>query len=217
MGPAALVVVLSAGTTSMVAALARSGWSGPVLVVGSVAEARQVLGAGATTASGPVRVAPPPVAQPAPVTLQPVRSAPVGPGPLRPGTSTVDLGVCLDEDRQMVVTDDGDCGLTPLEFGVLEALAHEPGRAWRFEELTRRVWGTDDIGDWAPVHAVVRRLRRKLQDVHASVEIVAVRGIGFRLERPAEVAAGKRPAEGVEGERPADVALERPANCPDCA
>ena len=195
MGSAALVVVLSAATTSMVASLARSEWAGPVLVVGSVAEARQVLGAGTTKASGPVRVLPPP-SEDGPTPLAP----PLEQVPLRVATAGSSLGIVLDEDRQSVVTDDGECGLTPLEFGVLHALAHEPGRAWRFEELTRGVWGTDDLGDWAPVHAVVRRLRRKLREVGAPVAVVAVRGIGFRLERTADVAEG-----------------ERPANCPDCA
>lgn len=210
MGTAALVVVLSAGTTSMVAALARSGWSGPVLVVGSVAEARQALGDGATPGRAPVRLAPP-LGAGSPVAARPADGPSValpGPGPgdgaagETQGADQVPagLGIALDEDRQTVVTDEGDCGLTPLEFGVLEALAREPGHAWRFEELTRRVWGTGDIGDWAPVHAVVRRLRRKLQDVHAPVEIVAVRGIGFRLERPVHDTGGAHPA-----------------NCPSCA
>lgn len=177
MSSAALVVVLSEGTASMVAALSRSGWPGPMVVVGSVEEARAALAANPATAGDTGSARAP---------GRPVMAVPVTSGPMGADDGTADLGIALDHDRQVVVTDDGDCGLTPLEFGVLEALACEPGRAWRFEELTRRIWADGDSRDWAPVHAVVRRLRVKLEQVNAPVEIVAVRGIGFRLERRAD-------------------------------
>lgn len=183
MGSQALVVVLSERTGSMVSTLARSGWTGPVLVVGSVAEAQQLLGstAGTLPAAGTTP-------QPSAISDRPVLAPAPPPVPAHVGAATAphDLGIVLDHDRQSVVTEDSDCGLTPLEFGMLEALAHEPGRTWRFEELTGRVWGGGDGHDWAPVHAVVRRLRAKLEQVRSPVEIVAVRGVGFRIE-PAAV------------------------------
>ena len=173
MGSDALIVVLSATTASMVTALARSGWPGPVLVVGSVAEAHQAMGSarpggGSELGTRPV-LASVPSASPAP----------------RVAGSADRLGLGLDADRRVVVTDHGRSGLTPLEFGVLQALTDEPGRVWPFAELTRTVWGTSEVGDWAPVHAVVRRLRAKLEQVRAPAEVVAVRGVGFRLDAAA--------------------------------
>lgn len=176
MGSDALIVVLSATTASMVTALARSGWPGPVLVVGSVAEAHQAM-----RAARPGETSEPAegVEGPRPV-LAAVPSSSLSPEDVP--TRADRLGLVLDADRRVVVTDHGRSGLTPLEFGVLQALTDEPGRVWPFAELTRTVWGTSDVGDWAPVHAVVRRLRAKLEQVQAPVEVVAVRGVGFRLD-----------------------------------
>lgn len=191
MGSDALIVVLSAATASTMTALARSGWPGPVLVVGSVEEARQAIGGTATVEDpGPVEAS-----RPLLTTVPPV------PASSRADRSTGrSPGLVLDADRRVVITHHGDRGLTPLEFGVLQALLDEPGRVWCFEELTRTVWGTRDVGDWTPVHAVVRRLRGKLERVHAPAEIVAVRGVGFRLDEASDQ----------------DVA-DHAAHCPSCA
>ena len=156
-------------------------WSGPVLVVGSASEARAVIGGD--------RAAPPEVPDADPAGPGEVGAAePVaGPGvgaPSRPAHSTGGLG--LDPDRQVVRHRDLEAALTPLEFGLLSALLERPGRVRRFEQLTEQVWGTRHIGDAAAVHSVVKRLRRKLDDLCAPVQLQAVRGIGFRLvERPA--------------------------------
>lgn len=163
---AALIVVLSAKTVAHVGQIAQAGWDGPVLAVGSVEEARALLDH-------------PPAGQAG-------RRAP-RPAPSRPHlTSAPDpaerlRGLVLDPDRRKIVHAGHDRTLTPLEFGVLEVLMQRPGQVHRFSELTRLVWGTTFTGDSAHLHAVVRRLRRKLEGVRAQVELVAVRGVGFRL------------------------------------
>ncbi|RIK14712.1 MAG: hypothetical protein DCC50_10415 [Acidobacteria bacterium] len=82
--------------------------------------------------------------------------------------------------------------LTPLEFGFLEALNAQPGRLCTFEQLQQEVWGTPHIGDVTQVHSLVKRLRRKLCRMELAVRLQAVRGVGFRLVRPA-------PLRGVHG------------------
>lgn len=188
---APLVVVLSARTAEHVRQLAQSGWDGPVLLVGSVAEAQQVIGA---TPSGRA-----PGAGSAPVhgssAHPPAPAASSVAAPQRSTSAQVrpEGALRLDVDRQRVVHGSHAEGLTPLEFGVLEALLRTPGRVHRYAELTRGVWGTTYTGDASSLHAVVRRLRRKLQAVRAPVELEAVRGIGFRLGRQ-ELPHGGDPA-----------------------
>lgn len=214
-----LVVVLSSKTAEHVQTLVGAGWSGPVLVVGSVGEAQQVIGAAPGWSRGPEQqvpgAAPERSREVAVATTSPAAARPeLIPGAGRPASAhrsgrphsaepsgREPAGLRLDVDRRRVVHGAAARGLTPLEFGVLEALLRTPGRIHRYAELTRAVWGTTYTGDTASLHAVVRRLRRKLLEVSAPVELEAVRGIGFRLARadPAPVdalAEGSRVATG---------------------
>jgi DNA-binding winged helix-turn-helix (wHTH) protein len=180
-----LVLLMSAASVEGLQRVAQ-GWSGPVLVVGSPEEAREVIAgegvdvpgeAGADTPA-------PTVAQPAAPPAGAQATTPALPVVAGPGT-VEGPPLHLDADRQVVVHRGKEAPLTPLEFGLLSALLARPGRVRRFEQLTQEVWGTSHVGDAAPVHSVVKRLRRKLEKLRAPVQLQAVRGIGFRLaDRP---------------------------------
>lgn len=165
----ALVVVLSPSTARHLEALASAGWQRPVLLVGSVAEAREVLrgAAGERPAVGVAR-------DQRPVEQGGQRTAP-------PSGARDPRALHLDADRRAVRHAGCSEELTPLEFGVLELLMARPGQVVRYAELTRTVWGTTFTGDSSHLHAVVGRLRRKLDGVQAPTRLVAVRGVGFRL------------------------------------
>ena len=157
--PGALVVLMSACSVEGLRTLA-AAWDGPVLVVGSPEEARELIGA-------------------APTGDEPAASEePDGPGP----------ALSLDPDRQVVEDGAGGIPLTMLEFRFLQALNVRPGRLCSFEELTQQVWGTPHIGDVAQVHSLVKRLRRKLRALARPVRLQAVRGLGFRLVAPGSLA-----------------------------
>ena len=105
------------------------------------------------------------------------RSRPTGPGrAVEAGPLRVDLeahvatcaGVRLD--------------LTPREFDLLAFLARHPGRALSREELLRKVWGYDYVGETRTVDVHVRRLRAKLGDQHGLIETVL--GAGYKLSAP---------------------------------
>lgn len=70
--------------------------------------------------------------------------------------------------------------LTQRERGLLACLAAEPGRAWTYRRLHAAGWENGYL-DPGPVHAAVKRLRRKLQDAGVPVRIEAVRGVGYQL------------------------------------
>ena len=69
--------------------------------------------------------------------------------------------------------------LTPREFELLAFLARHPGRVLSREELLRKVWGYDYLGETRTVDVHVRRLRVKLGETHRVIETVT--GAGYKL------------------------------------
>jgi len=69
--------------------------------------------------------------------------------------------------------------LTPREFDLLAFLARHPGRVLSREELLRKVWGYDYVGETRTVDVHVRRLRKKLGEDEAVIETVT--GAGYKL------------------------------------
>ena len=72
--------------------------------------------------------------------------------------------------------------LTPREFDLLAFLARHPGRVHSREELLRKVWGYDYVGETRTVDVHVRRLRAKLGDEQRIIETVM--GAGYKLVVP---------------------------------
>jgi DNA-binding response OmpR family regulator len=72
--------------------------------------------------------------------------------------------------------------LTPIEFGLLEALSSRPRTAFTRAQLVERVWGPGWFGDERLVDIHLGHLRRKLDDDPADPRYVrTVRGVGYRM------------------------------------
>jgi DNA-binding response OmpR family regulator len=69
--------------------------------------------------------------------------------------------------------------LTPREFELLAFLARNPGRVLSRDELLRKVWGYDYVGETRTVDVHVRRLRAKLGDQGKLIQTVT--GAGYKL------------------------------------
>jgi DNA-binding response OmpR family regulator len=69
--------------------------------------------------------------------------------------------------------------LTPREFDLLAFLLRHPGRVVSRDELLRKVWGYDYLGETRTVDVHVRRLRQKLGAQHAFIETVT--GAGYKF------------------------------------
>ncbi len=67
------------------------------------------------------------------------------------------------------------------ELSVLMALLHQPGRVLSKERLERAIYTLDTEVTANAVEAAVSRLRRRLSQEGASVDLVAMRGIGYIL------------------------------------
>jgi len=88
--------------------------------------------------------------------------------------------------------------LSAQDFDLLAALASDVERVWSFEDLTARVWRTGYLGDRDHVNSAVKRLRRRLAG-RQGVEIVSVRGVGYRLSVRSAPAVPAALAEAIRG------------------
>jgi len=105
------------------------------------------------------------------------RTTPTGMGrALEAGPLRVDL------DAHVATCAGERLDLTPREFDLLAFLARNPGRALTRDELLRKVWGYDYVGETRTVDVHVRRLRAKLGEHHEMIETVL--GAGYKLVAP---------------------------------
>jgi hypothetical protein len=84
------------------------------------------------------------------------------------------------EGHEAKVADDA-IPLTAKEFDVLHLLLRHQGKVVRRERLLHEVWGEDYFGDSRTLDTHIGWLRRKVE-VRGGVKILAVRGIGYRLD-----------------------------------
>ena len=74
--------------------------------------------------------------------------------------------------------------LTPREYDLLLFFVQNSGRVLTRDELLRKVWGYDFIGDTRTVDVHVRRLRMKLGEQNRLIETMT--GVGYKfIARPA--------------------------------
>ncbi len=100
----------------------------------------------------------------------------------RSATAPVRVGALeVDERTRRVTLLDRELDLSPKEFDLLAALAHDPGAAISRRRLLEEVWETTWYGSTKTIDVHVASLRRKLGD---PAWIETVRGIGFRLHAP---------------------------------
>ena len=68
------------------------------------------------------------------------------------------------------------------EFELLFKLASQIGRIFTRNDLIEQIWGLDYEGDERTVDVHIKRVRERLRELKATVEIVTVRGLGYKLE-----------------------------------
>lgn len=75
--------------------------------------------------------------------------------------------------------------LSATEFKLLVELAAHTGHVLSRDQLLRRVWGYEYLGDSRLVDMAVKRLRDKLEDSGGEPRFIGtVRGVGYRFEPP---------------------------------
>ncbi|ANH38636.1 Transcriptional regulatory protein YycF [Nocardioides dokdonensis FR1436] len=103
-------------------------------------------------------------------------------------------GLRIDVAARRVHSGDQEVPLTGKEFEVLNILASQRDKVVARSRLMADVWDENWYGSTKTLDVTIGRLRQKLESVGVTEKIVAVRGVGFRLE-----GAAAAPDSSVQG------------------
>lgn len=98
-------------------------------------------------------------------------------------TRALELGdIRLDVGLHRVSVCEHEVRLTKIEFRLLYELALHEGEVVTHQELTRRIWGPQDVDSASMAKSHIRNLRRKIEpDAGAPLYIHTIAGLGYRL------------------------------------
>lgn len=105
------------------------------------------------------------------------------------GDIRLDVGLHAVSIRERAVR------LTKIEFRLLYELALHEGEVVTHQELTRRIWGLQDVESASMAKSHIRNLRRKIEpDAGTPLYIHTIAGLGYRLTARAAAVAEKHSA-----------------------
>ncbi len=88
----------------------------------------------------------------------------------------------IDAASHLVQVGDQTIDMPPKEFAILFALAQEAGHVLSIDELIRRVWGAEWIGEAQTIYVHIRWLREKIErDPAHPRRLVTIKGTGYKL------------------------------------
>lgn len=95
-------------------------------------------------------------------------------------------GLRVDVEARRAFNGEDEIPLTSKEFDLLAALAERRDKVVTRDELMAKVWDEAWYGSTKTLDVSISRLRHKLENAGVEEVVVAVRGVGFRLERPSD-------------------------------
>ena len=91
--------------------------------------------------------------------------------------------ITLDLKERWVVCGDKRERLTPRLFTLMESFMREPGKVLLREDLFRKLWETDYLGDTRSLDVHISWLRKAIEEDPRHPKLIKTeRGIGYRLE-----------------------------------
>jgi DNA-binding response OmpR family regulator len=88
----------------------------------------------------------------------------------------------IDFGKRSVRIRGDEAQLTYVEFEILAALAHSPGRVFTRDMLLQRIWGDSAYRDPRTIDVHIRHLREKVErDPKDPEYLFTVRGVGYRF------------------------------------
>ena len=101
------------------------------------------------------------------------------------GTAQMRWGdVSFDPDQRILTGRGGDCSLSRREAGLMEAFLRNPNQTLTRAVLLAKVWGPDAPVEDGNLDNDIYFLRRRLGQVGSTLEVRAVRSVGYRMEAP---------------------------------
>ncbi|WML58852.1 response regulator transcription factor [Neobacillus sp. PS2-9] len=93
------------------------------------------------------------------------------------------VGSILINRKRFEVTAGASTLLLPLkEFELLSLLASKPNQVFERAAIMEKIWGYDYEGDEQTLTTHIKRIRERLAKIAKDVEIITVRGVGYKLE-----------------------------------
>ena len=89
----------------------------------------------------------------------------------------------LDRSSYELSVGESSIRLGNKEFQMIEMLLSNPGRLISTEQFMERIWGYETEAEINVVWVYISYLRKKLSTLGADLEIKAVRGVGYTLEK----------------------------------
>lgn len=92
-------------------------------------------------------------------------------------------GLKIDKTARRVWVDGVEKQFTTKEFDLLTFLAENPNHVFTKEELFRKVWNMDSVGDIATVTVHIKKIREKIEyDTSNPQYIETIWGVGYRFK-----------------------------------
>ena len=92
-------------------------------------------------------------------------------------------GLRIDKTARRVYVDGEEKSFTTKEFDLLTFLAENPNHVFTKEELFRKIWNMDSIGDIATVTVHIKKIREKIEyDTSNPQYIETIWGVGYRFK-----------------------------------
>jgi two-component system, OmpR family, response regulator len=102
---------------------------------------------------------------------------------LRRSQSEFKLGnVLLNSEKRAMFVDEKEVALQNKEFILLRTLIRSPGKVYNKTELYEQAWEVSTETESNVIEATVNKLRRRLEEVGASVSIKSMRNKGYWIE-----------------------------------
>ena len=91
-------------------------------------------------------------------------------------------GLKIDKTARRVFVDGTEKNFTTKEFDLLTFLAENPNHVFSKDELFRRIWNMDSVGDIATVTVHIKKIREKIEfDTSHPQYIETIWGVGYRF------------------------------------
>ncbi|MBR4277652.1 MAG: response regulator transcription factor, partial [Lachnospiraceae bacterium] len=92
-------------------------------------------------------------------------------------------GLRIDKTARRVFVDGEERAFTTKEFDLLTFLAENPNHVFTKEELFRKIWDMESIGDIATVTVHIKKIREKIEKDNANPDYIeTIWGVGYRFK-----------------------------------
>ena len=92
-------------------------------------------------------------------------------------------GIKIDKTARRVWVNGEEKNFTSREFDLLAFLAENPNHVFTKEELFRKIWDMDSVGDIATVTVHIKKIREKIEVNSAKPQYIeTIWGVGYRFK-----------------------------------